>query len=315
MSESSIFTIRPFAFDADLPALARLLSAIEAVDQEGEDVSEAGLRDQFAAWGTPPADGRWIAPAPDDPMHFFGWGSVSRLPGESRADIQVAVHPDWRRRGLGNLLLDRLFAYLREQGVSAAGAYAASTNADANAFLRARGFQPVAAYTEMRAPGERGYPAPDWPAGIAARAYATVNDLATLNRAFHQGYAGLWGHRTATDAQLGEWLADWTPDGIWLAFDGAGQVAGICRAELSARLSARRGQPTGYIDAPGVIPAYRDRGLYLPLLLTALAWLTEQQPTHIEMESWGDRPETLALYADIGFVMARQALSYRLGLR
>lgn len=315
MQESSVFTFRPFALDADLPALVRLLSEIEAVDREGEDVSEAGLREQFAAWSASPADGRWVAFAPDQPARLIGWGSVWHMPAETHADIQVAVHPMWRRRGLGGLLLDRVLAYLRDRNVSAAGAYAATTNAAASTFLRARGFQPVAAYTEMHAPGERDYPTPDWPAGFAARPYSAVHDLAALTRAMNDGYAGLWGHHTVTETQVRGWLADWTPDGLWLAFDGAGQVAGICRAELNARLSARRGQPTGYLDAPGVIPAYRERGLQVPLLLTALAWLAPQRPATIELESWGDQSETLARYAEIGFEVARQALSYRLELR
>ncbi|HEY7835133.1 MAG TPA: GNAT family N-acetyltransferase, partial [Ktedonobacterales bacterium] len=113
MPEISAFTIRPFALDTDLPTLARLLADVEATDQEGEDVGEATLRDLFAAFGATRTDGRWVALAPDDPARFIGWGSVWQMPGATEANIQVAVHPAWRRRGLGGVLLARVLIGLR----------------------------------------------------------------------------------------------------------------------------------------------------------------------------------------------------------
>jgi ribosomal protein S18 acetylase RimI-like enzyme len=85
-------------------------------------------------------------------------------------------------------------------------------------------------------------------------------------------------------------------------------------AELDERLSARRGQPTGHLDAPGIVPALRDKGLHRPLLLAALRWLRTRQPAAFELESWGDSAQILALYQQMGFTLARQATSYRLDL-
>jgi ribosomal protein S18 acetylase RimI-like enzyme len=83
---------------------------------------------------------------------------------------------------------------------------------------------------------------------------------------------------------------------------------------LSEELTAQRGVPTGQIDAPGVLPAYRHRGLYVPLLLTLIRWLLTEKPERLEVESWGDDPQTLALYRGLGFQLAREETSYRRGL-
>lgn len=306
------FTLRPFSRDEDVPVLLALLQAIEAEDQDGEDVSEEGLRKQLAGED---AGTRWVALAPGDPARFIGYGGVWKQPAEQRADVLVAVHPEWRCRGLGSLLLDRVLTRAREAGATAVGTYADARNAGADAFLRARGFAPVAAYTQLRVAGEHEFPAPAWPDGFHARPYAEVNDLATLTRAMNEGYAGFWGHNAVTQEQIASWLPEWSPAGLFLIFDSAAQVVGICRAEINVHLSALRGQPTGYVDAPGVLAPWRERNLYEPLLLTALAWLKPHRPAAIEMESWGDRLETLALYQNIGFAVVRQATSYRQDVR
>ncbi len=72
--------------------------------------------------------------------------------------------------------------------------------------------------------------------------------------------------------------------------------------------------PTGLVDAPGIVPAYRNTDLYVPLILAMLQWLVSQNPARIELESWGDTPATIDLYRTLGFTSAQEAISYRRGL-
>lgn len=306
--------IRPFAPDADLPRLVRLMAAVEALDQSGEDVGEERLRDLMGAPGHDPALDRWVAVSPADPDQLVGFGAVWKASAGASADLDGAIHPAWRRRGLGDQLLDRALTRARALGARAVGAYAGAGNPAAQAFLRAHGFAHVAANTLLRSPSDHPFPSPVFPAGYRLRTYADVADLSVLVDAFNRGFEGLWGHHLVTAEMVAGWLPEMPADGIFLLFAPDRRVAGICRCERDQRLSARGGVSTAYIDAPGVVPEHRALDLRRPLVLAAIHWLLPQRPVNIELESWGDAPETLAQYEALGFSIVRQALAYRLGL-
>jgi len=119
-----------------------------------------------------------------------------------------------------------------------------------------------------------------------------------------------WEHVTA--ANLHEWLEEMNPDGIFLLFTQNGELVGTCRGEISEQLSKQRGIPTGYLDAPGVVPEHRIKGLYLPQLLHVANWVREQERNvSIEMQSWGDDPQVLAQYQQVGFEKMHQQDIYR----
>jgi len=98
---------------------------------------------------------------------------------------------------------------------------------------------------------------------------------------------------------------------IVLLFSDNGDIAGVCRVEIRSRLSELRGRRTALVDAPGIVPEYRDQGHYRPLLLNALQWAIQRQVERIEMESWGDAPAVLNEYRALGFDTLQQAISYR----
>jgi hypothetical protein len=126
---------------------------------------------------------------------------------------------------------------------------------------------------------------------------------------------GLPASVSVTEEELQAWLPHIVPEGVFLAFAPDGAVAGVCRAEMSERLSERRGAPTSHIDAPGVVAKQRAADLYRPLLLAALGWLHSQRPAAVELESWGDEAATLATFEACGFAFTRQQTSYRIDLR
>lgn len=306
-------TYRPFQPDADLARLVALLEAVEAEDQEGEDVSEEAIAAMMSFAGHDPARDRWVAVAPDQPDQLLGYGAAFKTPAGKRGDIIIAVLPSLRRRGIGSELLAWVVARGKALGATSLAAYADSRLTAGDAFLRAHGFAPVSAYTQMRIGGEVVPPAPAWPDGYSARPYDPARDFGTLLDAFNRCFDGLWGHNPVTQAELAEWLPELLLEDIFLAFDGQGQLAGMVRAEPSPRLSARNGAPTVNIDAPGVVAERRAEPLYVPLLLTAwrLVRTLSPRPSLIELESWGDDPATIARYRDLGFALVRQQTSYR----
>jgi ribosomal protein S18 acetylase RimI-like enzyme len=76
----------------------------------------------------------------------------------------------------------------------------------------------------------------------------------------------------------------------------------------------KNGLPTGYIDAPGIVPQHRRLDLYRALVLSGIGWLREQGQSIIEMESWGDKLEVLKMYRELGFKDIRHRVCYQLEL-
>jgi hypothetical protein len=149
------------------------------------------------------------------------------------------------------------------------------------------------------------------PQGFSTRSYDQIQRVDLYTEALNRSYEGLWGHVQGTEEEIARWLPNLNQAGIFLLFAPDETLAGTCRAELSEPDSTARRAPTGLIDAPGIIPKWRDARLTLPLLLTAIHWLLPQGPTTLELESWGDTPGILALYHSLGFRVIKEENSYR----
>ncbi len=301
------FVIRTFAVETDLPRLMSLLSCAEAVDRGGTNTSREALSEQLSL---PGQQDRWVIQAPDDPERLIGYGMVWQPPEQAGVQVYAAVHPDWRGRGLGEALLSHCIERARAWHAVLAEAYVNERPAASHTFLRARGFTPVGAYTEMRAAGNLALAAPTWPDGFIVRSYAEIQHLPTLTEAFNRAYAGQPGHNVVTDETMRGFLPELLPEGLLLLFDPNGAVAGICRVEPNAERTARNSAPTGYIDSPGLVPEHRTLELRRALLSSAVHWLRARGQVILELESWGDDDETLDLYRQVGFETLRRKIEY-----
>ena len=240
-------------------------------------------------------------------------GSAWRAPENHVAYLDGAVHPNWRGRGIGGTLLRHALRRVRELGAPVAGCYAGSQNHASDHFLRRAGFGAISSNTLLRAPGDTHFSEPCWPAGFTLRPYSAVRSIPVLAQTYTLCFEGLWGHNEHVDEeQVAGWLPDMNLDSILMLFGPDGTVAGICQADMNVEWTERSGVPTAYVDAPGVAPEHRAIGLYLPLLLAALARLHSQSPTTIMLESWGDADETLALYESVGFATVRRSVAYQM---
>jgi hypothetical protein len=102
-------------------------------------------------------------------------------------------------------------------------------------------------------------------------------------------FRGQWGHKTP---QPSDWPFDLAPGTVTLCLRRDGVIAGVCRVDPAS----------GLVDAPGVLPAYRsDISAYEELLTAALALV--ELPT-VEVESWGEGPERLAVCERLGLTTA-----------
>lgn len=303
--------IRRFVPATDVGALVRFLKVIAVIDG-GEPTTEAVVRERLAWPGHDPAQDRWVALSPNDPTEFVAHGFFVKGPSAEGADVYVTVHPAWRRQGVGTRLLEHLAAAARARGAIFLGAYADEADQRARRFLAVAAFRPVSHFTTLHAPAGVAVPEAVWPAGYRVCGYDTMLDLPTYVEAVNRSYSGLWGHRDVSEDDVAHFFQQTTPrlDGIFLLFGPSGEIAGFCRTELNAECSARYGEPTGYIDSPGLTPEHRHMPLRRPLLLTAWRWLRANDQTGVELESFGDDVATLGEYAALSFVVTRRLVGH-----
>jgi mycothiol synthase len=306
--------IRPFSPDDDIPRIVSLRLATEAVDQEGIEVNEQTLRAQLNLPGHDPLHDRWVISDPADPSALIASALIRPNPGTQIADLSVVVHPAWRHIGVGARLLSRAIERARQLNIESIQVTVNARQPDALEFLTENGFKLQGAYTELRISTGAHLPPVIFPFGYTLQTYSQVKDIAILTQAMNLSYIPLWGHQEVSETDIAAWMPDLNPDGIFLVFSEKGRVVGVSRADLSPERTLKNDQPTGYIDAPGVVPQHRRLDLYRALVLTGIAWLRDQGQLLVEMESWGDKLEVLKMYRELGFSDIRQLLCYQLDL-
>ncbi len=305
---------RTFSPQQDIPRILSLYTEVEAADRMGSDTSEQALHMQLATPGHDPEKDRWLVEAPGDPGRVIASAMIRVSPVTHLADANILVHPEWRRHGIGSQLLTRIVDRAHEQETGALQVFADVRLPAAAIFLRKHGFAPQGAYTELRLTDATRLPPVIWPFGYTMRPYAEVQDLDTLTQAMNLSYVPLWGHQEVSEAEMASWLPGFNQQGLFLVFSEKGRVIGISRTEPSPERTLKNGTPTGYIDAPGVVPQHRRLDLYRALVLTGIYWLRSQGQDIVEMESWGDKLEVLKMYRELGFKDVRQLVCYQLAL-
>lgn len=310
-----IVMIRLFRPDADVPPLVALLNTIAAGDMTGAVFDEAAVRSQLTWLGHDPARDRWVAEALDDSSQLIGHAWVFAQ-SPQRSILYAAVHPAWRRQGIGSALLARAVARASEMGASQIVSATRAGGVASDAFLRRHGFRPAGHARTLTAAATVPIPEPAWPPGYSLRTLAEVGDLNVWTEACNRCYADMWGHRENTEPATAEHLAElmrtypdaFDPAGIFLLFAPDASLAGVCSGRVEGGEAG--GATIRVIDSPGVAPAHRHLGLQRPLVLACLRWLNGLAPGDYRLETWGDSEEAVAIYRELGFVVEDDTVEY-----
>lgn len=311
---ANILIYRKLDLQRDLSALVSLFHEIEQTDQTGEQLTEAALHEQLTWSGQDPALNNWLATLSDN-SSLIGYGLIQKTLIDANADIYITVHPSWRRQGIGGQLFARLLERAFELNAQALRTYAPARHKAASLFVRQQGFEPVSTSTRLSLRGKQLFPTPALPQGFTVQSYDQIERVDLYTEALNRCYEGYWGHLRCTEEEVTQFLSTLNHAGIFLLFAPDGTIAGTCRANLSEQLTEERKAPTGLIDAPGIVAQYREANLSLALLLTVIHWLLPQDPEILEIESWGESPDTLEHYRSLGFSTTKEEISYRRSLK
>ncbi len=293
----------------DLRCLARLLQTVEDYDQDGEDVSETALRASLKWQGHDPQKDRWLAFHPDQADEAIGYTFIY-FQTSHRAALHVAVHPDWRRRGLGQSLLERSLLRVRESGLKQVLCNANAKNSAANAFLHLYRFQLAGSAWSLHLPAGKPAAEPEWPVGFTVRRYVETPDLKLLTTVLNQSYADHWGHAENTpgavdEARVARAIEYWRPEDLFIVFAPDGQAIGVCENHPTHDTAGEH-----LIGGPGFAPLFRSTELYRALTLTATHWLRHYGLNAIRLEAYGDDEIVVGIYQKLGFELDGQYLSY-----
>lgn len=239
-----------------------------------------------------------------------------RLAGYAHVDaasaddvVELAVHPDHRRHGVGAALADVLAAEL-----PTGRAWAHGDHPGAARLAERAGRRRARELWRMRRPPSAG-PLPELgaPAGTAVRALRVGTDeqavVAVNNRAFawHPEQSG-WTVDEVRRLEAESWF---DPEGVLLAWDEVdGDLLGFHWTKVHAR-SPSVPDPLGEVYVVGVDPSAQGRGLGAALTLAGLHHLAGRGLDTVFLYVEGDNAAAVVTYRRLGFERDAIDVSYQ----
>ena len=310
---------RFFRDDADYGPMADLIAAAMMADGVPYQPTAPNLQidmetndgsDRFADVVLVELDGRLIARSTvertvrdDTPMY--------RVEGE--------VHPDYRRRGLGQWLFDwsversRARAAIEDPGVTVK---LTSWTEDASvgnvALLAHAGLEPVRYFYLMKRTGLDDVLDAPMPEGLEIRPVEESHRRAVLE-AENEAFRDHWGHREMTESTVTSTFSRPELDtDLWVvAWDGD-QIAGVVQNWIWPEENERLGVQRGWLEHISVRRPWRRRGLARAITAASLVRLREAGMTDgmlgVDSENANG---ALGLYEGLGFEQVSRAAAYR----
>ena len=219
-------------------------------------------------------------------------------------DAAVAVHPQWRGRGVGSYLLDWTEHRAREHAGpgTTLGQFAGGGETGARPLLEARGYAPVRFIRRMELDLLANPPArPEAPGGITIRSFRPGSDDRAVHQLVQEAFAEGWDHQ---EQPFDEWRAfmmdrDTFDPTLWFIATHGDEVVGTALCPNYPDM--------GWIRQVAVRSPHRRRGIGRALLLTALHEFAARGRTRAGLTVEADnRTRAGSLYEGAGMSMVRE---------
>ena len=245
----------------DLEPVADLLAA----EQSANGATEATLDADFMrqVWSSTDFDlaaDAWVVT--DGAGAIVAYGQVEREKPDLVESWGV-VHPEYRGRGMGSALLERIETRAAEllDGVPAPRFRHAITAGDgaAGMMLDRRGFRSVRHFWHMQIDLEGPIDPGPGPAGIAIDGIDPDEDLPAIHAILEEAFADDWGdHPEPFDLWIEELASSPNDAALWLLAREGGTPVGV--------LTARSGDEVVWVNWLAVLASHRGRGIGVALL-------------------------------------------------
>ena len=297
---------------ADASAMTDLLAAVEAVEQTGEHYSIDDVNEEISNPMIDPSHD-WLVVETQDRLVAHA-RLTPRAPADGALKVYVdgAVHPDFRRRGIGTelvpLIVERAVSHVRERGDLRAvvAGQAQAENADLHKLLSAAGLVPdrwsFVMLADLSAGAQESEPA--MPAGYSLSTWedADHDELReTHNRVFvpHPGFTPwsteMWSQHVAGSRNLRPALS-------LLLRDTTGAVAAYVQTDEYDAVLQATGVREAYVAKVGTVAEHGRKGLAGTLLQVAMHRYRRAGLDRASLDVDSENPSgALGIYERAGF--------------
>lgn len=309
--------MRPYAGETDLPAIADLLNACEAVDHLDAGTSVEELRQSFT---DPDLDLSRDVRVWQDDNHLIGFAAVWVLPpGDNHSGfLWCNVHPKARGSNLETQLLawseQRMREVAHERGVCVnLRASARATHHYRVSLLEQHGFTIDRYFYRMTRPLTEPIPEAQFPVGFSVRHVNRDRDAEAWVAMFNESFVDHWNHHPVTIEQFMHETAepDYNPELDRIAIAADGTFAAFCAGQIYKADNRRSGRNEGWINVLGTRRGFRRLGLGRAMLLSGLQQL---KAIGVETALLGVDSENpsgaLRLYESVGFSKLYTSIAY-----
>lgn len=306
---------------SDVPLLLELAQACDAVDNPWATTTE----EECALWFEDPKLRleRDSAIALDAEGRAVAYGFVSQgdeRGAEVRIGLDGAVHPGWRRRGIGGALLDwqdeRGRRMLSAEDSEAPGWLTLGADeheAGTIALAQSRGYRIARWWLELERDLAGAAAEPVLAPGLRIEGYAGNEEATRIAR--NDSFRDHWGSQPVSERewQEADELESAGPDLSFVVTEGDGdarRVLGFVIVSVYREDWELRGYSFGYIDLLGVVADARGRGIAKALLGRALGALREDGLERAVLDVDSESPTgAVGLYESVGFETVRRSMT------
>jgi len=312
------------ALSEDLPAIHEMMERVAEVDRTGFVDTLEDMTNQFNdPWSDPEKD--YIVGLTDSGQ-VVGIGRVFVNPTprrERNAFLAGEVHPEYRGRGLGELILNWMEANGRQRLLEFSPGLPRSLRTSCHDYLSDRislferhGFSPVRNTYRMRRDLSQPIPEQALPDGLTLCNYRPELDRA-LMEACNEAFQDHWGFEPTSYEDWHMFMIQaltFRPDLSYLALDGEGsntQIAGFSLNYVREEDNRRQGIAEGWIASLCTRQAWRKRGVATALLCASMRAFKK---AGLDYAALGVDTENttgaLRLYERLGFTAIKRSIIF-----